>query len=121
MKSFIFRAFFATLFFISLGVEAQDITHRAVVFKADNSCIWYTPQSGVLVGDLQINAQYAGGPFPQHGKLTCHGTHSLELDSPIVVRNDACVANGVVTDDSLFVATPGGEWVVQCKFKKSNP
>lgn len=94
-------------------------SNSAFVFKGgEGTCGWYTDILGVeLTGErFHVVGQYAGGPFPQNGKATCRGTHDLDLDRAVTVRDEACSVNGLITEDTLFVATPGGQWTVQCNF-----
>lgn len=104
---------------LSFGAHAQDIEHRAFVFHEDDSCTYESEATGFLLGSAQVVGVYAGGPFPGNGKMTCKGTHDLSLESPLVIRDDACFAFGFPTDDTLFIATPGGRWSFFCNFPKA--
>jgi hypothetical protein len=97
-------------------------SNSAFVFKGgEGTCGWYTDILGVpLSGErFHVVGNYAGGPFPGNGKATCRGTHDLELESAVTVRGEACFVGGAITEDTLFVATPGGQWTVQCNFPKA--
>lgn len=120
MKYIFFGIVIPVLSVLSFGTQAQS--NGAFVFQGDEgSCGWYTDIIGEqLVGDrFHVVGQYAGGPFPGNGKATCSGTHDLDLERAVTVRDEACFAFGFVTEDSLFVATPGGQWTVQCNFPKA--
>ena len=107
----------ALLSLTAINTQAQDTLHRAVVFKLDNGCEWFEVETGFLIGEtVHAVGQYAGGPFPQRGKATCRGSHDLELDSPVITKGGLCAFGPFWTVDSIFVATPGGEWMVQCQF-----
>ena len=88
------------------------------MFKNDGGCFWYDSETDFLIGEsFHLVGQYAGGPFPQHGKLTCRGTHDLDIDL-VITKGDLCRTPRFWTTDSVFVATPGGQWMVQCQFKE---
>jgi hypothetical protein len=109
----------ALLSLTSFGSNAQDTLHRAIVFKTDEPvCYWNDSETGFLLAEsYHLVGQYAGGPLPQRGKTTCRGTHDLDIDL-VITKGDLCVFNQFWTTDTIFVATPGGEWMVQCQFKK---
>lgn len=119
MKSITSIFFAISIVAMSFGVHAQDVSHRAFVFNEDNSCFVDSPETGLLIGSLHAVGVYAGGPFPGNGKATCQGNHDLELDQPIVFKGTVCNTFGFLTDDTLFIATPGGRWSYHCNFPKA--
>ena len=120
MKYIISGLVLPVLLALSFGSQAQS--NGAFVFQGEEgSCGWYTDILGEqLIGErFHVVGQYAGGPFPGNGKATCRGTHDLYLERAVTVRGEACFAFGFITEDTLFVATPGGQWTVQCNFPKA--
>ena len=118
MKSITSIFFAISILVLSFGVQAQDVEHRAMVLMEDGGCVFYTEQTGVIYGRAHAVGQYAGGPFPNNGKLTCQGRHDADLERPVVIRDFVCQAVVFLTDDTLFLATPGGHWSAQCNFPK---
>jgi hypothetical protein len=48
--------------------------------------------------------------------LTCHFDHDLDLPYAIGYQGFVCGISGKLTSDSKFLATPGGQATLVCKF-----
>jgi hypothetical protein len=122
-------------FFVILLFSTLSFAERASVIKADNSCSGFVPDPdaengspglGQWFGDIHAVGRDAGGDvFPGSGKITCLGHHYVELDRAGVAKGTGCAAPGpeegtlYLTFDTVVVASPSGEALLTCQFKKT--
>lgn len=122
--------FFAVLLFSTLS-----FAERANVIRIDNGCTGNVPDPeadngvpglGRWSGDVHAVERDAGVEvFPGTGKVTCRGRHDVDLDRAGVSKGTGCVVPGpeegtlYLTFDTVTVASPSGEALFTCQFKKN--
>ena len=139
-KERIMKAYISVVMLTLVSVFAVNTyAEPAVVFRADGSCSGYVPngesETGLpplegsegWIGDIHIVGRDAGLEiFPGSGKTTCRGHHYSELDRAHIGKGFECFvpsADGTqlfITLDSILVASPSGEAVISCQFKKGS-
>ncbi len=107
---------------LAINISAVQADNGAFVIQDDTCQAYGVPtldEYGHTDHVSVLTGQYAGGPFPGNGQVMCQGTHPYAIGRPLVVRDDPCYAFGYLTEDSLLVATPGGQWTLVCNFPKA--
>jgi hypothetical protein len=106
----------------------------ATIFRGDNTCGGFVPNGDSDTGlpsevywdgDVHIVARDAGvETFPGSGKLTCKGHHYEILGNAHIGKGFVCFIHTedkqYITTDSITVASPSGEIITSCQFKKGS-
>ena len=139
-KESIMKTYISVITLTLLSVFTMNVyAERATVFKLGESCNGFVPngesETGLpplagsvdWIGDLHAVGRDAGlETFPGSGKLTCNGYHGSELDHATIGKGYNCFIVSAdqtqlfITTDSITVASPSGEVMASCQFKKGS-
>jgi hypothetical protein len=135
MKTYISMSILCLVSMFTMNAYAAP----AVVFRLDDSCGGFVPNGDSETGfpplegsvgwrgDVHLVGRDAGlETFPGSGKVTCNGYHESELDHANIGKGFQCQIPSAdqtqlfITFDSILVASPSGEAMISCQFKKGS-